>query len=158
MIRPVNDSDQNFAVRQSPYLSSLGFPRIPVLSHLYKEYADFAEDWDRIDVLAYRPNGDLHLYTLIPNDAQAMFHAVDEHGDPAWLASTGNLLVRQTASGIEEHYDLGVLANKEKAIEQDWRWRVFEPHKTIAVELEDWEDPENYLCCLLPEEDSDDEQ
>lgn len=156
MIRPINDSDQNFAVRQSPYLSSLGFPRIPVLSHLYQENADFAEDWDRIDVLAYWADDDVYLYTLIPNDAQAMFHAVDEHGDPARMASTGNLLVRQTASGIEEHYDLGVTANKEKAIEQGWR--VFEPHKTIAVELEDWEDPENYLCCLLPEEDSDDEQ
>ena len=158
MIRPNNASDENFSSRQSfsNYLSSLGFPRIPVISHLWQGNADFIHGWHRIDVLAYWNDGDVYLYPQIPNDAEAMFHAVDEHGDPAWLASTGNLLVRQTACGIEEHYGLAVRANKEKAIEQGWR--VFEPHKTITVELEDWQDPEDFYCFLLPEGVSDDEQ
>ena len=151
MIRPINAKGL-----YPSYVDRLGFPSIPVLSHLYLGNKDLVADWDRIDALAFWDNGGINLYTLIPNNVQAMFHHIDSCGDPSSLVAFRNLLVRQTASAIDEDYNLQKISNREKAIEDGWH--VFVPSKTIAVELEDWQIPEDFCVYVLSEENSDDEQ
>ena len=151
MTRPVYATE-----RYHSYVERLGFPSIPVLSHLYLGNKDWIADWDYIDALAFWENGGIDLYTLIPNNVQAMFHHIDSCGDPLPLVASRNLLIRQTAPAIDEAYDIQKISNREKAIEDGWH--VFEPSKTIEVELEDWQNPQDFCCYVLSEEDIDDEQ